>query len=662
MKKQLKKFLCFFLTFVMVIPVFNAEASGNMKASQECLDLIKECEGFSKYKYWDYSQWTIGYGTGVGEDEYPDGITEEEAEALLEDALTTYEGYVNKFADKYNIDLKQNQFDALVSMTYNLGNIWGVYDEFDLKTYLINGSENYSFLEIEKAFGEWRKAGGSVVQGLVNRRQKEAGLFLSDRNDYIHEVWRVNSDNGINLRKSADVNSEKTGFMSMNTIFAITEKKTSGDGTLWGKTEYDGAEHWCTLEYCKYMAGGPIGYDDDSPDPEIDPDPDPDPDPDKEEDPDITENLSENWKITAKDGVDLKSGPGLNYSKVGTLEYGTQITVNATCESDGYLWGKTVSDGKIGWCTLDFAERISEQELEGAALVSIYISSRPEKVTYIEGERLDLSGIEVKGKYSDGSEEVITDFTVSGFESVPGSHSVTITYMEKTASFRVTVEEKKLTGIKVESGPEKTVYKLGEGFSPAGLKVIGSYDNNTKSEITDYYLNNTEGFSKTPGIKTIEVEYQGFKDTFTVEVSEKSLIDIKITNNPDKTEYVLGQELNTKGLIVYAYFDNNTKNEITDYSISGYNPQYEGVQEVKVGYSGIYKTFEVNVSKPDIYELPGDIDKSGARDIFDLIMLNQYIDGKTELDEEAVYLADIDGDGQVNSKDVECLSRIVSEQ
>ena len=41
---------------------------------QDCIELIKKCEGFSKYIYWDYSQWTIGYGTGVGADEYPDGI------------------------------------------------------------------------------------------------------------------------------------------------------------------------------------------------------------------------------------------------------------------------------------------------------------------------------------------------------------------------------------------------------------------------------------------------------------------------------------------------------------------------------------------------------------------------------------------------------------
>ena len=182
-RKLAKKYICFFSALSMIIPCFEVKAQGGMKASQDCIDLIKEAEGFSRYKYWDYSQWTIGYGTGVDVNDYPYGITEEEAENLLAQSLVIYEGYVNRFADRYDVELKQNQFDAMVSLTYNMGNIWGVYDDFDLKTYIVNGSENYSFLEIAKGFGEWRMAGGSVLQGLVNRRQKETALFLSDRTD-----------------------------------------------------------------------------------------------------------------------------------------------------------------------------------------------------------------------------------------------------------------------------------------------------------------------------------------------------------------------------------------------------------------------------------------------------------------------------------------------
>ncbi|MDE5916770.1 MAG: lysozyme, partial [Oscillospiraceae bacterium] len=184
MKLRFKKILCILASAAFCVHFYPVYASGDMKVSEDCIELIKTAEGFSRYKYWDYSQWTIGYGTGVSADEYPDGITEAEAEELLYDAVVRYEGYVNNFADRYDVSLKQNQFDALVSLTYNMGNIWSAYDTFDLKTYVINGSENYSFLDIAKGFGEWRVAGGSVIQGLVTRRQEETKLFLSDREDY----------------------------------------------------------------------------------------------------------------------------------------------------------------------------------------------------------------------------------------------------------------------------------------------------------------------------------------------------------------------------------------------------------------------------------------------------------------------------------------------
>ena len=154
------------------------------------------------------------------------------------------------------LSLKQNQFDALVSLSYNMGNIWSVYDDFDLKNYLIDGSEKHSFLEIAKGFGEWRKAGGSVLQGLVNRREEETKLFLSDRTDSKSEIWRVNTESGINLREDAGTSAEKSGFLMYNTIYEVTEKKMC-DGSLWGKTYADGKEQWCVLDFSKYMVGGP---------------------------------------------------------------------------------------------------------------------------------------------------------------------------------------------------------------------------------------------------------------------------------------------------------------------------------------------------------------------------------------------------------------------
>ena len=324
------------------------------------------------------------------------------------------------------------------------------------------------------------------------------------------------------------------------------------------------------------------------------------------------------------------------------------------------IWGKTKYNNKEGWVALTFAERISGEEFESAVLESIAITSEPAKKEYKEGEKLSLEGIEVTAKYGDGSEKIVTDFTVSGFEPIAGEHTVIVSYMEKTASFKVRVAEKSLIGIEVVSAPEKTMYKQGERLDVTGLRVNAVYDNNVMEEISDYNIN---GFDSSAGTKTIEVEYNGFKDYFMVTVSEKQMTELKITRLPDKTEYVIGQQLDLSGMIVYAYFDNNSKNQITAYSFDGYNPQVEGVQTITIGYNGFYQSFEITVSEPDMYELPGDLNGDGVRDIFDLVLLNRFVfEGRGEFPSERVYLADINGDGYYDIKDIEALSRIVSEQ
>lgn len=654
--KSFNKIICILLALIMFIPIpeLKANAVKKLTASQDCIDLIKETEGFSKYKYWDYSQWTIGYGTGCGADDYPNGITEAEAEKLLKNYVSAFSDCVNNFASKYNITLTQNQFDALVSMSYALGNLWEAYDEFDLKTILINGSDKYSFLEIAKAFGEWRKAGGSVLQGLVKRRELETKLFLKNRTDNTSEVWRVNDESGVNLRSSASASSTKTGFMVMNTIFAVTEKKKGSDGILWGKTQYEGKTHWIALDYCSYMVGGPIKSGSTvvtttTPASSTDPT-------------QPSTSVVEKWKITSDNGVKLRSGPGTNYSQVGYVPYNAQITVTATEKSGGYLWGKTTYDGTSGWCVLDYAERISNQTLEGTTLKSIYIYRKPDKLEYNEGEQLNTSGLIVKAVYSDNTEKIILDYELSGYQPKEGTYDVKISYHEKTTSFRVTVSGKSLKGIEIVSPPDKTIYKVGEGLAIKGLKVNGIYSNNTEEELKNFYLENVDGFSKTAGKKTITVSANDLTAEFEVEVTDKTLTDIEITSDPTITNYMIGQNLNTDGMIVHAVYSNGTKSIINDYTLSGYNSSSVGPQTVTVNFNGCSDTFDVNVNEPDVYELPGDLDGNGSRDIFDLMLLNKYIDGTCEFESDRIYLADVNLDGAVNEKDVEALSRIVSEQ
>lgn len=660
--KSFKKFFCVVITVIMILPCFSVtvSAASKLTASQECIDLIKQVEGFSKYKYWDNSQYTIGYGTACGADEYPNGITEAEAEKLLKKYVSSFSDYVNNFASKNNITLKQNQFDALVSMCYSLGNLFDAYGSFDLKTILLNRSDKYSFLEIAKAFGEWRKAGGKILSGLVKRRQLETALFLKDRTDNTCEVWRVSDSSGINLRQSSSSSSTKTGFMVDHTIFSVTEKVKGSDGYTWGKTLYEGKTQWCALDFCTYMVGGPIkGSSTATTTPAVTTA--------------ASGSSSEKWKITSDDGVKLRSGAGTSYSQVGYVPYNAEIVVTETKSADGYTWGKTTYDGVNGWCVLDYAKKITTTAATtktttaatAATLKSIYISQKPDKTTYNEGDPLDLKGMVVKSVYSDGTEKIIVDYEVSGFESKEGSYDIKVSYKNKTSSFRVTVNGKKLTGIEIASQPDKKLYKTGEGLQIKGLVVNGIYSNNTKEEIQKFYLDGIDGFSKTVGKKKIKVLVNDLTAEFEVEVTEKSLTGITITSLPEITEYVQGQKFDKSGLIVHATFDNGTKTLIDNYELSAFDPQLLGVQTIKVSYNGFSESFDVNVIERDIYELPGDLDGNGVRSVTDLIMLNSYLENgeaESKIEKERYYLMDVNLDGKVNADDVDALSKIISEQ
>lgn len=134
-----------------------------MKTSSRGINLIKSFEGchLTAYKC-PAGVWTIGYGHTAG---VKGGmtITQEQADVYLTEDLKKYEGYVTVTGLKLN----QNQFDALVSFTYNCGNS-------NLKKLV----KNRTLEQIAAAMLQYTKSGGKTLQGLVRRRQAEHDMFM----------------------------------------------------------------------------------------------------------------------------------------------------------------------------------------------------------------------------------------------------------------------------------------------------------------------------------------------------------------------------------------------------------------------------------------------------------------------------------------------------
>ncbi len=146
-----------------------------MRCSQEGLELIKKFEG-CKLKSYKCSAgvWTIGYGHTEGIKE-GDIITSEEAEKLLRADVFKFERYVE---DEVKVELEQNQFDALVAWTFNLG-VGNLRSSTMLKE--LNNSK---FDKVPSEMKRWNKAGGKTLDGLIRRREAESLLF--NEKEWIH--------------------------------------------------------------------------------------------------------------------------------------------------------------------------------------------------------------------------------------------------------------------------------------------------------------------------------------------------------------------------------------------------------------------------------------------------------------------------------------------
>ena len=142
-----------------------------MKTSGEGVALIRKFEGCEVQAYQcSASVWTLGYGHTRDVSE-GDTCTKDEAEQILISDLQEFEGYVN---DLVKIPLDQNQFDALVAWTFNLGPT-----NLKSSTLLVRLNDN-NLDDVPHQLRRWNKAGGKVLDGLVRRREAEALLWLGD--------------------------------------------------------------------------------------------------------------------------------------------------------------------------------------------------------------------------------------------------------------------------------------------------------------------------------------------------------------------------------------------------------------------------------------------------------------------------------------------------
>lgn len=143
-----------------------------MIISQKGLDLIKKFEGFSDKEYiCPAGKATIGYGHVIlASESFEEPITRKEAENLLKKDLEPRQILLNSLL---KVNIKQNQFDALMSLIYNIG-----VHNFQKST-LLKFVNNRLFDKVPDQFRRWFYINGKISKGLANRREEEIKLWLA---------------------------------------------------------------------------------------------------------------------------------------------------------------------------------------------------------------------------------------------------------------------------------------------------------------------------------------------------------------------------------------------------------------------------------------------------------------------------------------------------
>ena len=313
------------ITFMVATPV---SAATEMHISEQGIAYLKKAEGFSKYPYWDASQWTVGYGTRCPDnklEEYKkNGISEKDAEALFKEFIASFETYVNKFINNNSLTVTQNQYDMLVCFSYNVGPAWMSQSSCSLRKAIVNKSSDEVFVQ---ELVLWSKTLGSTSTALVERRIRDANMWLNG--DYT--TWRPEdigyvyySLNGGDLKNSVQTFLIKDGVISKTPLEYNAEGFTGWytqpiggqkveklTKELIGKTLF---AHWGEEENVESNLESPVVI-----------------------------------NVTAS-GVNLREGPGTNYKRIGSANTGDVLTITQTCETLNRLWGKS----EKGWICLEY--------------------------------------------------------------------------------------------------------------------------------------------------------------------------------------------------------------------------------------------------------------------------------------------------------------------
>lgn len=165
-----------------------------------------------------------------------------------------------------------------------------------------------------------------------------------------------------------------------------------------------------------------------------------------------------------------------------------------------------------------------------------------------------------------------------------------------SAPIYVTVAEPAITGIEVAVLPGKLSYAPGDKLDPTGLVLRVNYDNGSSKTIEGGFEASPAAFTE-PGVQNVNLRYEGFSCFYQVDVSlSQAVIEgIGVLSLPVKTDYTVGDMLDTEGLSIRVYTANGQFDVEQGLKCSPEKLREAGRQTITVEYEGKRCSFTVNV-------------------------------------------------------------------
>ncbi len=302
---------------------------------------------------------------------------------------------------------------------------------------------------------------------------------------------------------------------------------------------------------------------------------------------------------------------------------------------------------------------------------SLTIIKYPDKdiEAYIENQPLDLTGLELKVAYSDGTPDKIftlagiladKDFVLTaenGKKLTKGDHIINIYYKYPDISCSMTVKAraKKLISFEVTSPPDNTVVFSKTMPELDGLVLTAAYDNGEKINVSPDKCRIICDPSKfiLGADNKMTIEYGGKSVTlnFTYALLVKTGIQLKL---PQVLTFVLGEPIDLSALEVYTVYSDKSTEKTTDFKRSGINPMMLGAQTVTVTSGSFSSAFTIYINAE--YRR-GDIDKDCKVTSADARLALRSAVGLIKLGGEQLRAADADRNGSVTAADARLILR-----